>query len=379
MVKVPFTHPALFNEDLVAVSEAIKSGKTSGCGPFTEKVQSLLEDEISPKGKVLLTTSCTHALEITAILLDLSLGDEIIVPSYTFVSSALAFHMHGAKIIFADIRKDTLNIDESKLEELITSRTRAVVVVHYAGVACEMKSIQAITNEYNITLIEDNAHGLFGRYQDRKLGSFGDIATQSFHETKNISCGEGGALILNNNSFFERADIIRDKGTNRAKFLLGQVDKYSWVDKGSSYVLSDVLAALLHSQLLFVEKIQEKRKNIWKTYDERLRKWSISNGISLPFIPESCKQTYHMFYMLCPNFAWRNEFIGYLATQGISATSHYQPLHTSEFGKKFCLSERDVCPVTSLISETIVRLPMFYDMSDLQLDYVIDRICEYKP
>ena len=379
MTKVPFTHPALFNEDIVAVTEAIKSGKTSGCGPFTQKAQSLLEDEISPKGRALLTTSCTHALEIAAILLDLCPGDEIIVPSYTFVSSALAFHMHGAKIIFADIRKDTLNIDESKLKELITSRTRAVVVVHYAGVACEMQSIQAITNEYNLTLIEDNAHGLFGVYQDMKLGSIGDIATQSFHETKNISCGEGGALILNNNFFFERANVVRDKGTNRAKFLLGQVDKYSWVDKGSSYVLSDVLAALLYSQLLLSKKIQQKRKNIWNTYDERLRKWSISNGISLPFVPESCKQTYHMFYLLCPNFAWRNKFINYLATQGISATSHYQPLHTSEFGRKFYLSEKDVCPVTSLVSETIVRLPMFYDMSDLQLDYVIDRICEYKP
>jgi dTDP-4-amino-4,6-dideoxygalactose transaminase len=286
--------------------------------------------------------------------------------------------MHGAKIIFADIRKDTLNIDESKLEDLISSRTRAVVVVHYAGVACEMQSIQAITNRYDITLIEDNAHGLFGEYQDMKLGSIGDIATQSFHETKNISCGEGGALILNNNFFFERANVLRDKGTNRAKFLLGQVDKYSWVDKGSSYVLSDVLAALLHSQLLLRKKIQQKRKNIWNTYDERLKKWSISNEISLPFVPKSCKQTYHIFYLLCPNLTWRNKFIDYLATQGISATSHYQPLHTSEFGMKLCLSEKDVCPVTSLVSETIVRLPLFYDMSDLQLDYVIDRICEYK-
>ena len=378
MIRVPFTHPAFFKEDIVAGTEAIKSGKTSGSGPFTQKAESLLVDEISPKGKALLTTSCTHALELAAILLDLSPGDEVIVPSYTFVSSALAFHMHGAKIIFADIRKDTLNIDETKLEGLITTRTRAVVVVHYAGIACEMQSIQAIINKYNITLIEDNAHGLFGEYQDMKLGSIGDIATQSFHETKNISCGEGGALILNNNIFFERASVIRDKGTNRAKFLLGQVDKYSWVDVGSNYVMSDVLAALLHSQLVLRKKIQQKRKNIWNTYDDRLRKWAILNEISLPFVPESCKQTYHIFYLLCPNLTWRNKFIDYLASQGISATSHYQPLHTSEFGKKLCLSERDVCPVTSLVSETIVRLPMFYDMSDLQLDYVIDRICEYK-
>ncbi|MEO1943937.1 MAG: dTDP-4-amino-4,6-dideoxygalactose transaminase, partial [Candidatus Thioglobus sp.] len=268
MPRVPFTCPARTPNEIEYVSAAISSGQITGDGPFTKKAQLLLQEQLYSDSKVLLTTSCTHALEMAAILLDICPGDEVIVPSFTFVSSALAFYMHGAKIVFSDIRADTLNIDESNLENLITERTRAIVIVHYGGVSCEMDELIKIADKYNLDIIEDNAHGLYGKYRDQNLGSFGVAATQSFHGTKNISCGEGGALILNKPSLFDRAEIFREKGTNRAQFIRGQVAKYTWVDKGSSYVMSDILAAILYSQLISADDIQNKRRKVWEAYNK---------------------------------------------------------------------------------------------------------------
>jgi len=379
MLNVPFTFPSRTSDDFDLISSAINSGEISGDGPYTKKAQLLLQKQINNKnGKVLLTTSCTHALEMAAILLNLAPGDEVIVPSFTFVSSALAFHMHGAKIIFADIKEDTLNINESKVENLITNRTRAIVVVHYGGVACEMDHLIALSNKYNLDIVEDNAHGLYGQYRDRNLGSIGDIATQSFHGTKNISCGEGGALILNNPKFFPRAEIIREKGTNRARFLRGQVDKYTWLDKGSSYVMSDILAALLYAQLTFAEHIQNKRKKVWETYNEELNKWAQNCGVLTQYVPSYCSHPYHLFYLLLPNKKLRDHFIEFLADQGISAVSHYQPLHSSDFVRRSKKLKNDNCPVTTKISDCIVRLPLFSSMSEDQLSHVIQSVQKFK-
>jgi len=378
MPKVPFSFAARTPDDLKYVSTSISSGQVSGDGPFTKKAQSLLQEQISDSGKVLLTTSCTHALEMAAILLDICPGDEVIVPSFTFVSSALAFHMRGARIIFADVKEDTLNIDETIVEGLITSRTRVIVAVHYGGVACEMDRLMAIAKKNNLTIVEDNAHGLYGQYKGQSLGSIGSIATQSFHGSKNISCGEGGALILNDPSLYSRAEVLREKGTNRSRFIRGQVDKYTWVDKGSSYVMSDILAGLLYSQLTYAEQIQNARRNVWEVYNKELNSWAKGLGASLPSVPNYCKQTYHLFYLLFPHNILRNKFIDFLAIHDIVATSHYQPLHSSDFVIKSEGASLDYCPVTTRVSECIVRLPLFSAMSDIQLDHVLQAVHKFK-
>jgi len=377
MPKVPFSVPRRTPDDLEYMSAAIDSGQISGDGPYTKKAQFLLQKQINKSGRVLLTTSCTHALEMAAILLNISPGDEVIVPSYTFVSSALSFHMRGAKIIFADIKEETLNIDESRVGNLITSRTRAIVVVHYGGVACEMDELIAISKKHNLDLVEDNAHGLFGKYRDRCLGSIGSIATQSFHGTKNINCGEGGALILNDSRFFDRAEIVREKGTNRSRFLRGQVDKYTWVDKGSSYVMSDILAALLYAQLASAEKIQNERKKIWESYSRELNKWAQGFGILTPRIPRHCSHTYHLFYLLLPNKMLRDRLFDFLSGHDIMAVSHYQPLHSSDYARKLEKLSYDTCPVTTRVSDCIVRLPLFPSMSDAQLNHVLQCVNKF--
>ena len=378
MVKVPFTFPARCSGDIENISSSINQGQIVGDGPFTKKAQILLTEQLSSSGKILLTTSCTHALEIAAILLDICPGDEVIVPSYTFVSSALAFHMRGAKIVFADVRADTLNIDVSKLEDLVTARTRAIVAVHYGGVACEMDELMVLALKYKLSIVEDNAHGLYGKYRDQYLGSIGSIATQSFHGTKNISCGEGGALILNDPKFFERADIIREKGTNRSRFLEGKIDKYTWVDKGSSYVMSDILAALLYSQLVAADSIQYKRKKIWDTYNKELKTWADGLGVLLPHIPDYCSQTFHLFYLIFPSVSIRNSFIKFMASKNIVAASHYQPLHSSGFMRKRGHNLDDTCPVTTRISGCMARLPLFSDMSEEQLEHVLRCVREFE-
>jgi len=372
---IPFNRPCWVGDEASLITEAFSNNSIAGDGAFGKKVQKKLEEQLGAK-KVLLTTSCTHALEISAILLELKPDDEIIVPSYTFVSSALAFVMHGAKPIFADIRADTLNIDETKIEALITPKTRAIVLVHYAGVSCEMDTIINIAEKYELAIIEDNAHGLYGKYKGKFLGTFGTFATQSFHETKNITCGEGGALIINDASYIKRAEIIREKGTNRSCFFRGEIDKYTWVDKGSSYVLSDILAAFLYAQINKSDEIQEKRKAAWNYYYKNLKDWTIQNSVCLPNIPTYCEQSYHMFYLLMPSLAVRTNFIQFLKEHNILAVFHYLPLHKSNMGQK--LSDKECyCPITNNISDRLVRLPFFNDISIEELDIVITTIKKF--
>ena len=295
--RMPFNRPALIGNEQSYIQAAVAGGQISGDGSFTRKCHSLLENSLGVP-KVLLTTSCTHALEMAALLLDIQPGDEVIVPSFTFVSTINALVLRGAKPVFADIRRDTLNLDESRLENLITPRTKAILPVHYAGVGCEMDAILAISDKYGLSIVEDNAHGLFGTYKGQYLGTFGRLATQRFHETKNFTCGEGGALLINDPSLIERAEIIREKGTDRSRFFRGQVDKYSWVDIGSSYLPSDSLAAYLYAQLENRAEIQTRRASIWSNYSTQSTDLAQRNGIGLPEIPDNCQQSYHMFYIL---------------------------------------------------------------------------------
>jgi dTDP-4-amino-4,6-dideoxygalactose transaminase len=313
---------------------------------------------------------------MAAILLDIKPGDEVIVPAFTFVSTVNAFVLRGAKPVFADIRPDTLNMDETLLESLITERTKAIVPVHYAGIGCEMDVIMEIAAKHGIAVIEDNAHGLFGKYRGRYLGTFGILATQSFHETKNIHCGEGGALLINDPQYVERAEVIREKGTNRSRFFRGQVDKYSWVDIGSSYLPSDILAAFLFAQLEVKDTIQEKRKFIWNQYNNGLNAWAEKNGVRLPTIPSHCDQAYHMFYLLLPTFDIRTRLINFLKKNGILSVFHYLPLHLSKMGCSFGGKQGD-CPITEEISDRILRLPFYNDLSIEEQNIVIDSIISF--
>jgi dTDP-4-amino-4,6-dideoxygalactose transaminase len=360
--RIPFNRPCLAGNEYKYIAEAIANGHASGDGPFTRKCHDFLEKELGVR-KVLLTTSCTHALEMAALLLDCGLEDEIIVPSFTFVSTANAFALRGARLVFADIRPDTLNLDENRLESLITPRTKAIVVVHYAGVACEMDSILTIASRHGVRVVEDNAHGLFSRYKGNYTGKFGCLATQSFHETKNFTCGEGGALIINDPELAERALVIREKGTNRSRFFRGEVDKYTWVDLGSSYLPSDLLAAFLYAQLEAKEVIQEKRRRVWNRYSASLANWAQSNDVKLPVIPPQCEQAYHMFYLLQPSVEHRESLIAQLKAQSILGVFHYTPLHLSEAGKKFAAGPSN-CPVTEEVSERLVRLPFYNDLGE---------------
>jgi dTDP-4-amino-4,6-dideoxygalactose transaminase len=372
---IPFNRPAFVENESSYVQAALEKGHMSGDGDYTKKCSALLEN-ITGSQKVLLTTSCTHALEMTAILTGVQPGDEVIIPSFTFVSTVNAFVLRGAKPVFIDIRPDTLNLDETKFERLITPRTKVIVPVHYAGVGCEMDTILAIAKTHNLKVVEDNAHGLFGRYRGKNLGTFGDLATQSFHETKNISCGEGGAVLINNQDLNDRAEIIREKGTNRSRFFRGQIDKYSWVDIGSSYLPSELLAAVLLSQLEARESIQAKRKHIWDAYAQSLSNWAEDNEVRFPVIPEHCEQPYHMFYMLMPSLQVRTRFISYMKSKGVMCVFHYLPLHLSDMGVQFGGKPGD-CPVTEDISDRLVRLPMFYNLSEDDLNYVIEQILSF--
>ncbi len=372
---IPFNKPAFLGPEMEAMSQAIQSGHLSGDGVYTKRCHALLE-EITGAAKVMLTTSCTHALEMTALLLDLQTGDEVIIPSFTFVSTVNAFVLRGARPVFADIRPDTLNLDENKLEGLITPHTRAIVPVHYAGVGCEMDSILQIANEHNLMVIEDNAHGLFGAYKGKSLGSFGSLATQSFHETKNITCGEGGALLINDPVLFERAEIIREKGTNRSRFFRGMVDKYTWVDIGSSYLPSELLAAYLSVQLENQALIQSRRQQIWERYDWELTAWAEAYDVRRPIIPNHCQQAFHMYYLLLPSLETRTRLMDYLKQRGILSVFHYLPLHLSDMGLKFGGQLGD-CPVTEDISDRLLRLPFFYTLTDTEQAEVINTLKEF--
>lgn len=373
--RIPFNKPCLWGNELRYISEAIRYGHASGDGPFTKRCHALLEQELGVP-KVLLTTSCTHALEMAALLLDIEPGDEVIVPSFTFVSTVNAFVLRGARPVFLDVRPDTLNLDEAQLERLITPCTKAVVPVHYAGVGCEMDAVLEIAERHGIAVVEDNAHGLFGKYKGRYLGTFGCLAAQSFHETKNFSCGEGGALLINDPQYIERAEIIREKGTNRSRFFRGQVDKYTWVDIGSSYLPSDILAAFLYAQLEAREQIQAKRRRIWEYYYEHLQGWAQDHDVRLPFVPAHCEQPYHMFYLLLRSLQQRQALIAHLKAHGILSVFHYLPLHLSEMGRRFGGKEGD-CPVTEDVSDRLMRLPFYNKLTQNDQADVVAAIREF--
>jgi dTDP-4-amino-4,6-dideoxygalactose transaminase len=372
VISIPFNRLCTVGMEFEYVRQAINQMHTAGDGPFSRKCQEVLQNEVGA-GKALLTTSCTHALEMAALLLNLEPGDEVILPSFTFVSTANAFALRGARPVFVDVRPDTLNLDESLIEKAIGPKTKAIVVVHYAGVACEMDAIMSLAKRYGLAVVEDNAHGLFGRYRGRPLGGFGSLSSLSFHETKNCTCGEGGALLINSPQLEERAEIIREKGTNRSRFFRGQVDKYTWVDIGSSYLPSDILAAFLFAQLEGRERIQVRRRAIWERYYGRLSAWAQERGVGLPVVPAHCDQAYHMFYMLLPALQMRDALIGYLLQRGIAAVFHYQPLHMSEMGTKFGGRAGD-CPVTESVSDRLLRLPFYNELDTDAQDLVVDSI-----
>ena len=372
---IPFNRPHVSGKEFEYIQQAIDNLHLSGDGLFTKRCEALLEQELGVP-RALLTTSCTHALEMAALLLDIKPGDEVIIPSFTFVSSVNAFILRGACPVFIDIRPDTLNLDESHLERLITPRTRAIVAVHYAGVGCEMDTILDVAKRHGVPVIEDNAHGLFGRYRGKYLGTFGCLATLSFHETKNFTCGEGGALLINDPQFIERAEIIREKGTDRSRFFRGEVDRYTWVDVGSSYLLSDILAAFLYAQLEVRELIQSRRNRIWEYYYAELKDWASNYGGQLPFVPAHCEQPYHMFHLLLGSLEKRQALIRHLSSSGVNAIFHYQPLHLSSMGRRFGGQEGD-CPVTEAASDRLLRLPFYNDMDELDQARVVSAIKSY--
>ena len=374
-MRIPFNRPTSVGREAEYLQEALRINHLSGDGQFTKKCHALLEETLDVP-KALLTTSCTHALDMSALLLELKDGDEVIVPSFTFVSTINAFVLRGAKAVFADIRPDTLNMDETKLEALITPKTRAIVVVHYAGVACEMDTIMEIANRHKIPVIEDNAHGLFGKYKGKYLGTFGVMATQSFHETKNFTSGEGGALLINDPKYIEDAEILREKGTNRSRFFRGQVDKYTWVNVGSSYLPSDMLAAFLFAQLEEREQIQSRRQQIWETYYKELGAWAEENNVQMPFVPAHCEQTYHMFYILFPNLEKRQAAIAHLKARGVQAVFHYLPLHLSPMGEKYGGKLGD-CEVTEHVSDQLLRLPFYTNMTAEEQMQVVTALKEF--
>jgi len=374
-ISVDFNRPVVMGNEFEYMKQAVENGHISGDGPFTKKCHAFFEKELGVP-KALLTTSCTHALEMSAILLDILPGDEVIIPDFTFVSTVNAFVLRGARPVFLDVRPDTLNLDESKLEAALKPRTKAIVPVHYAGVGCEMDPIIDIATRYNIAVIEDNAHGLFGKYKGRYLGTFGSMASQSFHETKNFTSGEGGALLINDPILVERAEIIREKGTNRSRFFRGQVDKYTWVDIGSSYLPSDILAAFLFAQLEQREKIQLHRKRVWEMYHAGLKDWADAHDVQLPCVPDHCEQSYHMFYMLLPALELRENLIAYLRKRGVYSVFHYLPLHLSEMGQSFGGKTGD-CPVTARVSDQLIRLPFHNSLTSAEQEQVIDLIHEF--
>lgn len=376
-IRVPFNRPTVVGDEHRYLEAVLAGGHWSGDGRFTTASQRLLESRLGVP-KAMLTTSCTHALEMAALLLDLGEGDEVIVPSFTFVSTANAFALRGARVVFADIRPDTLNLDERQLEALITPRTRAIVVVHYAGVACEMDPILRLAADRGIAVIEDAAHGLWGTYRGRPIGTMGHAATLSFHETKNITCGEGGAMLLNDTRWIERAEILREKGTNRGQFLRATVSRYEWLDLGSSYLPSDLLAAVLLAQLERTTWIQERRRRVWETYRERLAPWALAHGVTLPFVPEHCESAHHLFHLVMPDETSRDALLAYLRAEGVLAVFHYVPLHTSPMGRR--LGGRDgACPVTESLSGRLVRLPFYTSMTTDEQDLVIDSVTRFVP
>ncbi len=374
-LRIPFNKPYLTGKEMHYMYQAIYSGKISGNGMFTQKCHKFFEEKFGFK-KVLLTTSCTDALEMCAILADIQPGDEVIVPSYTFVSTALAFVRQGAKIVFADSSEANPNIDADLIENLITSKTRAIVIVHYAGISCDMDKIMSLALKYNLLVIEDAAQAIDSYYKGRVLGSIGHLAAFSFHETKNINSGEGGMLVINDEKYFKRAEIIWEKGTNRAEFFRGEINKYGWVDIGSSFLPSEIIAAYLFAQLENLTSIQNKRRTIWNAYFEGLEKWSSTNGVKLPFLPEYATNNAHMFYIILKSLEQRNYLIDLLKNNDIYAVSHYLSLHNSVYyinkhdGRKLPNSDR--------YTDCLLRLPLFYELSLEDVGKIVDCILTAK-
>ncbi|MCG3134813.1 MAG: dTDP-4-amino-4,6-dideoxygalactose transaminase [Planctomycetes bacterium] len=375
-LRVPFNRPCFAGPELDYARQALAAGHLSGDGPFTKRCNALLEG-LTGARKALLTTSCTHALEMCSALLGVGPGDEVVVPSFTFVSTVNAFVLNGATPVFCDVRDDTLNLDERILPSLLTPRTKAVVVVHYAGVGCEMDEILRICGERGIAVVEDNAHGLFARWRGRPLGSFGVLATQSFHETKNVQCGEGGALLVNDDRHAHRAEVIREKGTNRTAYFRGEVDKYTWVDVGSSWLPSDLLAAVLLAQLENAESIQAKRRAIWDRYLVALAPWARETGVRVPAIPAHCEHPSHMFHLRFHDAAERQSMIAHLRSRDVHAVFHYQPLHLSPMGVRHG-GRPGQCPVTERAGDQLLRLPLWNDLPAGDQALVIDSVLAWR-
>lgn len=366
---IPFNKPFLTGKEMHYIYQAVYSGKISGNGTYTQKCQKFFEEEFGFK-KALLTTSCTDALEMCAILANIQPGDEIIVPSYTFVSTALAFVRQGAKIVFADSRSDHPGMDENKIEDLITPKTKAIVPVHYAGVACDMDKIMALANKYNLTVIEDAAQAVDSYYKGKPLGSIGHLAAFSFHETKNINSGEGGLLAINDERFIKRAEIIWEKGTNRAEFFRGEVNKYGWVDTGSSFLPSEIIAAYLWAQIENLYEIQARRKDIFNYYTFKLKVWAAEMNIKLAFIPDYATNNGHMFYIVCKDIDQRTALINKLKNKNILAVFHYLSLHSSQFYKE--LHDGRELINSDMYSNCLLRLPMYYELKNEQIDEIVN-------
>jgi len=374
-MNIPFNKPFIIEKEFEYIQNAIDRGELKGDGFYTKKCHEFLEQKLGTK-KALLTHSCTAALEMSAILLDLKQGDEVILPSYTFVSTANAFALRGATPVFVEIKPDTLNIDENLIEQAITDKTKAICIVHYAGVACEMDKIMDIAQRHNLAVIEDAAQALGSFYKGHALGTIGDMGCFSFHETKNIISGEGGALTINNDKYIVRAEIIREKGTNRSQFFRGEVDKYTWVDLGSSFLPSDIIAAFLYSQLENIDKINQKRLDVWQKYDEFFKEFEAKGLVKRPFIPKNCQHNAHMYYVLFNDLKARTNFISHMKENGINPVFHYIPLHSSVMGLKIGKIATDMS-ITDMISDSLVRLPLYFGLNDSELDYIQSTIASY--
>ncbi|MBR3807246.1 MAG: dTDP-4-amino-4,6-dideoxygalactose transaminase [Lachnospiraceae bacterium] len=372
---INFNVPPYTGKEMEYIKKAVENQKICGDGEFTKKCNAWIEEKTGTT-KCLLTTSCTHATELAALLADIKEGDEVIMPSYTFVSTADAFVLRGAKAVFVDIRPDTMNIDETKIEAAITEKTKAIVPVHYAGVACEMDTIMDIAKRHNLVVIEDAAQGIMSTYKGKALGTIGDYGCFSFHETKNYSMGEGGALLIRDGAKVEEAEIMREKGTNRSKFFRGQIDKYTWVNYGSSYLPSDMNAAYLYAQLEMAEEINDARLSVWNRYYEGLKELKEEGKIELPYIPEGCVHNAHMFYIKAKDLEERSALISFLKENGILSVFHYIPLHSAPAGLKYG-EFRGEDEYTTKESERLARLPMYYGLTMEQVDYIISKVKEF--
>lgn len=372
---IPFNKPYLTGNELDYIAECISRGHSAGDGEFTMRCQALMEEKFSAS-KILLTNSCTSALEISAFLCEIDNNSEVLLPSYTFVSTANAFLMRGATLRFVDIREDTLNMDETLIEALVTPKSKAIVPVHYAGISCDMNEINRIAKQHDLHVIEDAAQGVNAQYNDQYLGTMGTLGTFSFHETKNFICGEGGALIINDKALIAKAEIIREKGTNRSQFFRGEIDKYTWIDVGSSYLPSDILAAFLYAQLENMADITARRRHIYMQYHHQLSPLSERGIIKLPYIPDDCTTNYHMFYILVENEHRQRELLQHLKSHGIHAVFHYVPLHTSPVGLSLGY-QPGMLPVTEKLSAQLIRLPFYYELSDTEILRITDEIKAY--